>query len=69
MPSTNMQLYTNASGNHGWGAYWSGKWLQIQWSEAQLQMDITWKELFAIVMAVHTYLGNTLTEVKDLNSL
>ena len=54
-PSTNMQLFTDASGTNGWGAYWSGKWLQGQWSESQLQMDITWKELFAIVMAVHTW--------------
>ena len=54
-PSTNMQLFTDASGTNGWGAYWSGKWLQGQWSETQLQMDITWKELFAIVMAVHTW--------------
>ena len=50
-----MQLFTDASGTNGWGAYWSGKWLQGRWSETQLQMDITWKELFAIVMAVHTW--------------
>ena len=54
-PSTKMQLFTDASGTIGWGAYWSGKWLQGHWSEAQLDMDITWKELFAIVMAVHTW--------------
>ena len=52
---TNIQLFTDVSGTNGWGAYWSGKWLQGQWSETQLQMDITWKELFAIVMAVHTW--------------
>ena len=50
-----MQLFTDASGTNGWGAYWSGKWLQGQWSETQLQMDITWKELLAIVMAIHTW--------------
>ena len=54
-PSTSMQLFTDASGTYGWGAYWNGKWLQGKWSEAQLHMDITWKELFAIVMAVHTW--------------
>ena len=37
------------------GAYWSGRWLQERWSEAQLSMEITWKELYAIVMAVHTW--------------
>ena len=54
-PSTNMQLLTDLSGTNGWDAYWSGKWLRGQWSEAQLQMDITWKELFAVVMPVHTW--------------
>ena len=54
-PSTSMQLFTDASGTYGWGAYWNGKWLQGKWSEAQLHLDITWKELFAIVMAVHTW--------------
>ena len=45
--------FTDASGTIGWGAHC--KWLQGHWSEAQLNMDITWKELFAIVMAVHTW--------------
>ena len=54
-PSTRMQLSTDASGTIGWGAYWSGRWLQGRWTEAQLNMDITWKELYAIVMAVHTW--------------
>ena len=31
------------------------RWLQEGWTEAQLSMDITWKELYAIVMAVHTW--------------
>ena len=53
--STTMQLFTDVSGTIGWGAYWSGKWLQGRWSAAQLNMDITWKELYAIVMAVHTW--------------
>ena len=54
-PSTMMQLSTDASGTISWGAYWSGRWLQGRWTEAQLSMDITWKELYAIVMAVHTW--------------
>ena len=49
---TNMQLFTDASGHDGWGAYWSGRW---HWSPAQQQMSITRKELYAIVMAVHTW--------------
>ena len=53
--SGSMQLYTDASGTQGWGAYWSGRWLQRSWSTTQQTRDITWKEVFAIVMAVHTW--------------
>ena len=55
--NTTMQLFTDASGNEGWGAYWSGRWLQDHWSPEQLEMNIAWKELYAIVVAVHTW-GN-----------
>ena len=27
-PSTRMQLFTDAFGKNGWGAYWAGRWLQ-----------------------------------------
>ena len=40
---------------HGWGAYWNGRWILSHWSSSQDNMDITWKELFAIVVAVHTW--------------
>ena len=49
-----MLLFTDASGSEGWGAYWSGRWLQDRWSPEQQKLNITWKELYAIVMAVHT---------------
>ena len=54
-PSPMLHLYTDASGLHGWGAYWSGRWLQSSWTPAQQHMDITWKEFFAIVSAVHVW--------------
>ena len=54
-PSPALNLYTDASGVHGWGAYWDGRWIQSHWSEMQHHMDITWKELFVIVLAVHTW--------------
>ena len=53
--NTKMQLFTDASGHEGWGAYWSGRWLQDHWSPKQKEMSIAWKELYAIVMAVHTW--------------
>ena len=55
IPSSALNLYTDASGMHGWGAYWNGRWIQSHWSSSQNNMDITWKELFAIVVAVHTW--------------
>ena len=54
-PSSALNLYTDASGAYGWGAYWNGRWIQSHWSPSQSNMDITWKELFAIVVAVHTW--------------
>ena len=53
--NTTMLLFTDASGSEGWGAYWSGRWLQDRWSPEQQKMNITWKELYAIVLAVHTW--------------
>jgi len=50
-----MQLYTDASGTQGWGAYWSGRWLQHSWSPTQHLMNIAWEELFAILIAVHSW--------------
>ena len=52
--SPDMHLYTDASGSLGWGAFWSGHWLQAPWSLNQSEKHIVWKELFAIVNAVNT---------------
>ena len=50
---TSPPSYTDTSGLQGWDAHWDGRWLQSHWSPLQSNMDITWKELFAIVVAVH----------------
>ena len=50
-----MNLYTDASGTLGWGAYWSGRWLQARWSFNDCKKDIVWKELFAIAAAVNSW--------------
>jgi len=50
-----MSLYTDASGKMSWGAYWSSRWLQAKWTPAQHSENIMWKELYAIVCAVHTW--------------
>ena len=43
-----MNLYTDASGTLGWGAYWSGRWLQARWSLNDCKKDIVWKELLPL---------------------
>ena len=53
--STAMHLFTDASSTVGWGAYWSGRWLQAHWSPTQSSRSIVWKELYAIVMATNTW--------------
>ena len=53
--SPSMSLYTDASGSLGWGAYWSGRRIQADWSPDQLGRDIAWKKLFAIASAVNTW--------------
>ena len=47
--SSVMHLFTDASGS-GWGAFWTNKWLQAEWSSEQVMHeqvmhDIVWKEL------------------------
>jgi len=43
-PSSDMQLFTDASGSKVWGAFWNGCWLQSKWTAAQSVMPIVWKE-------------------------
>jgi len=50
-----MSLFTDASGSLGWGADWSGHWIQSHWSPQQAKKDIVWKELFAIASVVNTW--------------
>ena len=54
-PSPDTQLFTDTLGSNGWGAFWNGNWLQTRWTPQQSKMPILWKELFAIVCAVHTW--------------
>ena len=53
--SATMQLYTDASGTEGWGAYWSGKWICDHWLPEQQELSIAWKELYTITVAAHTW--------------
>ena len=53
--SSAMQLFMDASGSKGRGAFWSNHWLQSEWSPEQAVQDIVWKELYAIVSAGNTW--------------
>ena len=50
-----MTLFTDASGTLDWRAYWSGNWIQARWPPDQININIAWKELFAIASAVNTW--------------
>ena len=50
-----LQLQTDASGTIGFGAFFNGRWFRGDWSSQQLELSITFKELFAIVAACATW--------------
>lgn len=53
-----MELYTDASGTHGCGAYYQGNWFHHNWQPHQRlsnQISIQWQELFAILAAALTW--------------
>ena len=54
-PAPALQFQTDASGTLGYGAYLSGRWLRGDWSPDQQIQDITYKELYAIVIACATW--------------
>jgi len=55
-PAPDIELFTDASGSIGWGAYYSGQWIQGRWSACQQEMTIEWKlELYAILVAGSTW--------------
>ena len=51
---THHQLFTDASSQKGYGAYWNGKWFGGQW-DLTLLTSITWKELYTVVLAASTW--------------
>ena len=55
--AADLNLFTDASGTLGFGAYFKGAWIMGTWSKEQLSRSIQWKELFAIVAAAATW-GN-----------
>ena len=64
-----MHLFTDGSGSEGWGSYWSGQWLEAHWISDQQSMDITWKGLYVITVAVHTFMGTLMAGSRETFSL
>ena len=54
-PAPQFQLFTDASGTLGYGAYWKGAWFSQAWPAQLSSKPIEWKELYAIVMAAETW--------------
>ena len=52
--NSDLRLYTDASSTIGFGAYYSGHWIQSHWP-ALTPENIDFKELFAIVAACYTW--------------
>ena len=50
-----FQLYTDAAGEAGFGAFWNGKWFNGKWGPESRQRSINWKELFVILLAAATW--------------
>ena len=50
-------LFTDASGTHGFGGYFNGSWFRGSWLPHQElpQCSIQWQEPFAIVAAAHVW--------------
>ena len=55
--ASELGLFTDASGSHGWGAYYAkeGRWLQGSWDSNMQDLSIEYKELYAILAACSTW--------------
>ena len=58
-PADEFQLFTDAAGTLGYGAFWNGHWFSEPWP-AHLHKSIEWKELYAIVIACKTWISTGL---------
>ena len=54
-PAHEFQLFTDAAGSLGYGAFWNGHWFSKPWPANLLNKSIEWKELYAIVAACKTW--------------
>ena len=55
--AADMELYTDASGSHNFGTYYSGAWFHSDWQSHQMLesgKSRAWQELFAVLIACLT---------------
>ena len=50
-----VYLYTDASGQIGFGIYFNGEWVAKKWPDKFAQNSIQWKELFPIYLACYIW--------------
>lgn len=55
IPAPHMQLYTDAAGSAGYGAFYDGRWFTGRWTAEQRDCCITYKELFPIALACSSW--------------
>ena len=60
-----LSIQTDASGSWGCGAFFEGRWLQLEWSEQWFTEHIMAKELLPIVLSCAVW-GSTLAQHKVL---
>ena len=66
--AADLEIFTDASGSHGCGAYYRGAWFHYDWEPKQQlskHISIQWQELFAILAAALTW-GHLWTQKKIL---
>ena len=52
--AADLNLYTDAAGNVGFGAFFQGAWIMGTWSPIHQDRSVQWKALFAAVAAAAT---------------
>ena len=60
LSSPDLQLFTDASGSHGYGGYLNGEWFQAPWLPQHflnptMGISVDWQELFAIYIACYLW--------------
>ncbi|XP_065195664.1 uncharacterized protein LOC135827068 [Sycon ciliatum] len=52
-----LQVYSDAGGTIGWGAYYAneGRWMHSRWEQDTIDLSIEYKELFPILVACATW--------------